>query len=339
MVKLSWGQFVAGNYGLPYKGSKNKIAEWVVNNFLDKKHFYDLFAGGCAITHRAMLSGKFETFTINDVLDIPQLFVDAINGKFKSERRWISRNDFYRLKDTEPYVKVCWSFGNNGRDYLYSREIEPYKKACHYAIVFDQWEELATLCPEITEVCKQALNEITDIQKRRLAFGPAVVKELKRLNDWNLVQNNLLYKSCYWQKGGLKERQVDLQSLERLESLQSLERLTIYKGSYADVPIKENSLIYCDIPYRKTNAYDNEFDYEEFYKWAENQKELVFISEYEMPKDRFICIAEIEKQCTLSATNNSLKKMEKLFIPKTQEKLYLRQKIYKQLEFEFKEKL
>ena len=51
------------NYGLPYMGSKNKIAEWVVGHFPEKKHFYDLFAGGCAVTHCAMLKNKFETFT------------------------------------------------------------------------------------------------------------------------------------------------------------------------------------------------------------------------------------------------------------------------------------
>ena len=49
-------------YGLPYMGSKNKIAEWVVSHFPEKKHFYDLFAGGCAVTHCAMLKRKW-TYT------------------------------------------------------------------------------------------------------------------------------------------------------------------------------------------------------------------------------------------------------------------------------------
>lgn len=38
-------------YGLPYQGSKNKIAEWVISNLPKAEHFYDLFAGGCAVTH------------------------------------------------------------------------------------------------------------------------------------------------------------------------------------------------------------------------------------------------------------------------------------------------
>lgn len=48
------------NYGLPYMGSKNKIAEWVVGHFPEKKkHFYDLFAGGCAVIAEAIIRLTF----------------------------------------------------------------------------------------------------------------------------------------------------------------------------------------------------------------------------------------------------------------------------------------
>lgn len=56
---------------------------------------------------------------------------------YKDEKRWISREDFVKLKDTDPYVRYCWSFGNNGRSYLYGRFIEPWKKALHYKRVFN----------------------------------------------------------------------------------------------------------------------------------------------------------------------------------------------------------
>ena len=124
------------NYGLPYMGSKNKIAEWVVGHFPEKKHFYDLFAGGCAVTHCAMLKSKFETFTINDISKMTEFFTDAISGKYADEKRWISRKDFFALKDNDDYVRICWSFGNKGTAYLYSKEIEPWKKALHYARVY-----------------------------------------------------------------------------------------------------------------------------------------------------------------------------------------------------------
>lgn len=134
------------NYGLPYKGSKNKLATRIVDLLPRRKHFYDLFCGGCAVTHAAMLSHKWEDFTINDLnWQCPTLFVDALNGKYKDDTRWISREDFFRLKDTDPYVVFVWSFGNNLRDYIYSREIEPLKKAIHYALYFDDYSLAAEM--------------------------------------------------------------------------------------------------------------------------------------------------------------------------------------------------
>ena len=108
-----------------------------MSQFPKKTHFYDMFAGGCSVTHGAMLSGKFKTFTVNDISDYPSVFLEAIGGKYANEKRWISREDFFRLKDSEPYIRYSWSFGNNGNDYLYSKEVEPWKKALHYARVFN----------------------------------------------------------------------------------------------------------------------------------------------------------------------------------------------------------
>ena len=306
------------NYGLPYKGSKNKLAPKIFELFPQKKNFYDLFCGGCAMTHYGMLHNKFEKFIINDINPMcPTLFVYAINGKFKNETRWISREDF--LNSNEPYVKYCWSFGNNLRNYLYGEEIEPYKKACHYAIVFDDFSLIKELCPEVYGVTKEALNGIKNIKKRRLAFGPSVIKELKRLGDWDLVQNNPLYKSAHWRGGKLDGKNNDLQSLESLERLQSLEQ---FSTDYQNVNIYKDSVIYCDIPYEGTEVYNGiDFDFERFYSWCEKQTEPVFISSYKMPEDRFVCIATFEHRSILSAKANN-KVLEKVFIPKHQASSY-----------------
>ena len=126
------------NYGLPYMGSKNRIAQALIDVMPKAHTFVDLFAGGCAVTHAAMLSGKYSAFIANDIDGaMPRLFLDAINGKFKDENRWISREDFEREKTSSAYVRSVWSFGNNGRGYMYSKEVEPWKKALHYARMFD----------------------------------------------------------------------------------------------------------------------------------------------------------------------------------------------------------
>lgn len=318
------------NYGMPYKGSKNKLAGQIFELFPRKKNFYDLFCGGCAMTHYGLLHGGFENYYMNDINSAsPELFMDAVHGKFKDEKRWISHEDFKRLKDVEPYVAFCWSFGNNLRDYLYSKEIEPYKKACHYAIVFDDFSLIKELCPDVYDVTKEALNGIKDIQKRRVAFGQSVVKELKRLGDWNLIQNNPLYKSACCRCGKLDhlrtlqslERLQSLENLERLQNLKRLESLQSFNKSYDEIEIKKDSVIYCDIPYEGTDEYLTDFDFEKFYSWCEKQTEPLFISSYKMPSDRFVCVAMFKHRCTLSATEN-IEVTEKVFIPKHQEKEY-----------------
>ena len=119
------------SYGLPYKGSKNSIAKWVISNLPASHTFVDLFAGGCAVTHAAILSGKFGRFIANDITEYPQVFRDAIDGKYRNECRWISREDFFRLKDIDPYVRLCWSFGNDMKTYMYAPEVERFKKHMH----------------------------------------------------------------------------------------------------------------------------------------------------------------------------------------------------------------
>ena len=124
-------------YGLPYKGSKNKLA-LRINQLLPKAdHLIDLFCGGCAVTHAALMMDKFQHIHINDVDWRPvQLFTDSLAGKYENENRWISREDFFRLKDVDPYVAIVWSFGNDMRTYMYGREIEEIKRSLHYAIYF-----------------------------------------------------------------------------------------------------------------------------------------------------------------------------------------------------------
>ena len=306
-------------YGVCYKGSKNGIAEWVYSHFPKTTNFYDLFAGGCAITQIALMKSQYQNYFCNDIDgDGISLFLDAIHGKFQNETRWISREDFFRLKDSEPYVRYCWSFGNNGRDYLYSKEIEPYKKAWHYAIYFHDYSLAKDLGLNL-----ESIEPIKNIYDRYIAT--------KRITE-KLTDTNMSREISF-------ERQQQLEALNRLQSLQSLQSLHISFLSYEKVKIEKDSIIFCDIPYSDTNAYGaknkNTFDHNSFYSWCKKQTELVLISEYKMPED-FICIDSIEKPVMLNS-GASLKATEKLFIPAHQKELYerIKNKVYRQLEFDF----
>ena len=152
-------------YGVPYRGSKNKIANWVVDHLPDGKTLVDLFAGGCAVTHAAILAGKWENFIINDLGDAPEVFENAVKGKYANEKRWIGREDFFKLKDSDPYVSIVWSFGNNRRDYLYGKSIEPIKKAIHYARVFND-DSLMDQLKESNKNERLVSQEITESLQR-----------------------------------------------------------------------------------------------------------------------------------------------------------------------------
>ena len=281
-------------YGMPYKGSKNKLVGKIFELFPRKKNFYDLFCGGCAMTHYGLLHGGFENYYMNDINpDCPELFMDAVHGKFKDEKRWISREDFFRLKDSEPYVAFCWSFGNNLRHYLYGKDWEEIKRAWHYAIFFDDFEPF-----------------------KKFGVDMSPIKEIKNRYEKYLTSKNILA-NCRLE-ASRSENFGRLQSLERLERLESLQS---FNKSYDEIEIKKDSVIYCDIPYEGTDGYLTDFDFEKFYFWCEKQTEPLFISSYKMPADRFVCVARFKHRSTLSATEN-IEVTEKVFIPKHQEKEY-----------------
>lgn len=54
------------NYGVPYKGSKNRIVKVLSEAIPKADVFCDLFAGGCAVTHRMMELGKSGRYIANE---------------------------------------------------------------------------------------------------------------------------------------------------------------------------------------------------------------------------------------------------------------------------------
>lgn len=314
---------MAENYGLPYTGSKSKIAHWVIDNLPSGRVLIDAFAGGCAITHRALLSQKWQTVIANDINGkYPQLFADAMHGQYRYEKRWISREDFERLKSKDAFVACCWSFANNVRTYMYSQAIEPYKRALHYAIVFDDFAPMQELTPEVAQAVHDALQGQNNLHDRRITAQNVIVKTLKRLTGDNyahqIIQSNPLYQTIrHTSKNTPSLNSLErlqsleslerLQSLERLESLESLERLQVTSLSYDEIDIPDGAVVYCDPPYHacdKTLYYGTAkaFDHNAFYDWCVSVSKTnpIFISEYSIEDDRFEIVAEKQKMTSMS---------------------------------------
>ena len=179
------------NYGLPYMGSKNKLAEEIVNFLPQKKVLVDLFGGGGAISVCASQSGKYEKIIYNELNSlISETFQKAINGEYENERRWVSREEFEKLKKTDGYVAICFSFSNNCNTYMYGPKIEPYKRAYHYAIVFDDFRPFNELFDnETTEKIKKSVEGITDLKNRRIKFSHALGDYILSLEKCEPIEN------------------------------------------------------------------------------------------------------------------------------------------------------
>ena len=342
------------NYGLPYKGSKNRIAKKILDVLPPAPVLYDVFCGGCAVTHAALLSGKYSRVVANDINGmIPHAFETAITGGFRNEDRWISRNDFQKLYKTNPYVAICFSFGNNLREYCYARELEPYKRALHYAIFWKDTGPWRELCPETADALKKAVESEQDRHKRRIGAGRAIVTALKAgLMNGTIdpaVMDKPIYRKIRKEKtSGLRirlesagrverlerfERLKNLETLQtdeslcRLQNLERLERitdvdvppvLTVTTGDYRALNFEQGGIIYCDPPYKSTEErYGREFDFNGFYSWCEHQANPVFISEYTMPEDRFVPVAAFTVTRKMDTKKSSICH-EKIWRPRAQ---------------------
>jgi len=318
------------SYGLPYQGSKNRVAKRLVDALPPAPVLYDVFCGGCAVTHAAMLSGKYQRFVVNDRRGwLPDAFREAINGGYANEDRWISREDFKRLKSTDAYAALCFSFGNDYRSYMYARGLEPYKRALHHAIFWKDFAPWAALCPETADALAAGLAPIEDRKQRRVQAGHFIVESLKQQLSAGTLSPDILEKPIYRQiRRATSNSLQSLGCLERLERLLSLERLeslpdtlTAYSMDYREMRFDEPGIIYCDPPYMsgyaKGKEYGCEFDAEAFYSWCEAQKLPVYISEYQMPEERFVCIAEWDKVTTIAAKTTT-HVTERLWRPRIQ---------------------
>lgn len=253
------------NWGMPWMGSKSDIAWQVVNALPKGETFVDLFFGGCAITHAAIVSKRWDNFIANDILGTPEIFLKAVRGELKGYDRFVSRSEFKASDDI--VVKMLWSFGNDLKGYLWSPENERLKG-----------------------IATQMLTAKT-LESRRMYFRN-FIGALKK-EDIQDIQN---IDSLQWIER--LEHLQPLEGLQRLECLQSLqglerlERLQGLKCDYRAVTIPMGAVVYCDIPYKGTSGYIGGFDHEAFYEWFSSLKVPAFCSEYDAP---FTMVAELDK--------------------------------------------
>lgn len=297
-------------YGIPYMGTKDKVAESISMIFQKAAHFYDLFGGGFSISHCMLLNKRhrFQHFHYNEIkADIVDLVKRAVAGEFNYDSfkpKWISREDFFANLD-DPYIRVCWSFGNNQKTYLFG-DIEPYKKSMHMAVIFDQFDDTASKVLGFS--CWP--SNVKTVKQRRSYLRQKVAFDSKGMSRAQLEQLERLERLQQ-----LQELQ-QLQRLERLERLQRLERfeqLHFTALDYRAVEIQPNSVVYCDIPYQGTECYGNNFNHKDFFDWAASRSFPVYISEYNIDDPRFKLVYTVDKRSMLSAKKSNTIMSEKVY--------------------------
>ena len=280
---------MAKRYGLPYKGSKNTIAKWVIDNLPAADWFIDVFAGGCAVTHAAMESGKYKHFIANDLTDTPAVFKAACEGEFAGYATVPSREEFHEQKYDDRAMSLLYSFGNNAETYLWGAEYENVKAEAERMI------------------------SAPSVYERRMAYR----RFIRALAKYGIQGRG---EGCQRLQGlqGL-EGLEGLQRLEGVQRLEGLERLQVTKLDYKDLflfGIPESSVVYLDPPYKETDTKGYApFDYAEFESWLTTLNFPVVVSEYTCPRG-FEVFASKSKRVTLNSNDNTRRKDELLCVQK-----------------------
>jgi len=336
------------HYGLPYQGSKQSLCDELIRIFPATDHFYDLFGGGGSVTHAMVLrrSKDFKQFHYNEIKsEIIECFKNAVAGKYSYDvfkPKWISREEFFEKKYLDGYIKLCWSFSCNGKDYLFSKDIEAYKKSMHMAIVFNEFDDVAKKIFKMN-----AFKESSSIKDRRLLLRHVQLlggksnqlKSIESLESLEQAQSlgqleRMHHLENVEQAQRLEQlRQTEqlerleqaqglhqlkkLQQFERLERVQGLEGLPqkiVYSSkSYEKAEILPNSIIYCDIPYEDTKGYALRFNRPAFLDWADKHDTPIFISEYDIRDPRFRLIWTKKKTALMSGQGSGTKVLEKVY--------------------------
>ena len=282
--------------GLPYQGSKKKISKKIVEiikqNFGTEKPVYDIFGGGGAITAECLLNGLEVHYN-----DLDETATSMFRKIVSEDRDYlktllVSRDEFFKIREKENKTiddelkLLINSFGNNRKNYLYSKKNSDLK----YNIAIDVVKNHNTFKGYLkTKTYIDAVNNIKDKE---------TLKQLVRIQQLACIQQ-----------------------LERVQNI-NINNLEITNRDYIHFSYLSDVIIYLDPPYEKAHlrGYSiNNFDSKAFYDWAYemSKKNIVLISSYEISDERFECVYEFKTvKSTFAPNKKSGDRTEKLFMVK-----------------------
>lgn len=283
--------------GISYMGSKRGIALGIVD-FLHRrypkaKYFYDLFGGGGSVTFTALQFG-YKVF-YNEFNEGVYNLMNFITHNKMPENwwDWVSREKFFDHKDLkDPYsqmISVIWSFGNSFNTYMFGTDKEDLKMLGRRVVVNsdeDALEKLNSLLGvKIKMPCGDSIND------RRINFR-RILETTEGLAEFEKVNLQQLQQLC---------------RLERIELLTHTKPFNMTNLSYDQVKIEtpiDETIVYCDPPYRGTAEYVGEFDTDKLDKWFAELPCPAYMSEYTAPFKR---VFKLYKRSLLQGGSGKLK--------------------------------
>ena len=269
-------------YGLPYKGSKNSIAQKIVDALPSGESFCDACCGGGAILMASAFSGKYARVTGYDINEaiiglIRATMLDFGTIDYEHDLPSVDRKAFFEARNrsagiSDWLVRYCYSFGNDGQTFLWSDEMH-----------------------EGFRLLEDAIRGKTPLDERA-----HLIQELAKHKDAIELMSRV-------------EPFVRLRRIKKVEqtmmSRKTITRIDVGVKSMFDVDYEPFDVIYFDPPYKDTKGYFKvKFDYSAFEKLISGLRDKgkrVFVSEYSQPTDGFTCVAEFSKQVLINKTGNT----------------------------------
>ena len=326
--------------GLPYMGSKKKIAKQIVqiikDNFGKSMDVYDLFGGGGAITAELALQG-FSVHYNELNPDVKDMFLRAIQLAPENVPNYIvTRDEFFEIKskpikDTDDNLKLLInSFGDNMQSYIYSKNICQQKYTLAKSILktegvsanykrtptYAQWIEHRGTIGQLNQLNK--LNNLQQLQQLQPKHFDSTSYSYEDFSD---LKNTIIYLDPPYENavGYVKvvARKTPKDEYQKIRK----ELLAMPEGSV----IVRNKIQYKlgTSSNNRGRMYEkdlyNGFDSEKLYDWAVKMADnnIVIISSYEISDPRFEVVHEFATaRSTMAGGHRGIQRTEKLFMVK-----------------------
>ena len=311
--------------GIAYMGSKRKLAPKILTHIIREnpkaKYFYDLFGGGGSISFMALQVKQFSKVHYNeyDPSIVNLLKHIKENGVNDDMYNWVSREDYFKNKDDTNWksglLKTIWSFGNNGKGFLYGKDLEKNQKMMYHIVVKNNIDDIFKF--------KEMFDFSFDCDELHNSFKNKDMEQRKTIIS-RIIKNKSTIK-------GEKELEklIELERLRRLDILGSfkkikdlsqfkqLKNLSISNLSYEDVIIdtpEDETILYLDPPYHGTASYNSSLDFNKLKTFIKESKFKIYVSEYKNTYDLKI-EKEFKHRSILSSSSNN-EVVEKLYCNK-----------------------